>query len=209
MVRMTLAVGLMLAIAPVNAQTSAEPVDLDMVSKIRQEAFYRSQVKATFTHLVEGIGPRLTNSPNLAKASEYTRGKFNAWGLSNVREDQFADFGRGWDFSKSRVEMLSPRQLPLHALPKAWTPGTNGVVEGDAIAVTLKTKEDLTKNKGKLKGKIVFLSDLRDYKPGTEPDLKRFDEAGLAALQTFAIPKAREDIAKRRDEYRKSQQFGR
>ncbi len=210
-----LAVALMVATVPfhattVSAQTKVEPVNLDVVSQIRQEAFYRSQVMSTFTHLTEGIGPRLTNSPSMAKANAYTRGKFNEWGLSKVHDDAFADFGRGWEFSKSRVEMISPRSLPLYALPKAWTPGTNGVVEGDAIAVSLKTKDDLAKQKGKLRGKIVFLSDLRDYKPGLEPDLKRYDEAGLAALQTFAIPKPRsDDMAKRREDFRKSQQFAR
>ena len=30
-----------------------EPVDLDMVSRIRQEAFHNSQVMATFSHLTE------------------------------------------------------------------------------------------------------------------------------------------------------------
>ena len=59
----------------------AEPVDLDMVSKIRQEAFHRSQVMDTFSHLTESIGPRLTNSPAMSQANAWTRGKFNEWGL--------------------------------------------------------------------------------------------------------------------------------
>jgi hypothetical protein len=114
-----------------------EPVDLDMVSRIRQEAFHRSQVMATFSHLTESIGPRLTNSPQMAQANAWTRGKFSEWGLANVHDEAFDDFGRGWEFSDASVEMLSPRTLPLHALPKAWTPGTNGPVEVEVIAVTI------------------------------------------------------------------------
>ena len=196
-------------VLPVQVRAE-EPVNLDVVSKIRQEAFYRSQVMKTFTHLTEDIGPRLTNSPNMSKANAWTRGKFTEWGLSNVRDVPFEDFGRGWEFRNSDVAMLSPRQLPLHALPKAWTAGTQGTVQGEAMAVTLKTDADLAKYKGKLNGKILFVSELREYKPGTEPDLRRFDEAGLQALQTFSVPKPRNgDINKRRDDYRKSQKFGR
>ena len=76
-----------------------EPVDLDMVSRIRQEAFHRSQVMATFSHLTESIGPRLTNSPQMAQANAWTRGKFSEWGLANVHDEAFDDFGRGWGFS--------------------------------------------------------------------------------------------------------------
>jgi len=175
-------------VAQVQAQTK-EPVDLDMVSRIRQEAFHRSQVMATFGHLTEQIGPRLTNSPNMAKANAWTREQMTAWGLSNVHDEAFDDFGRGWQYRSASVDLLGPRQLSLHAVPKAWTPGTQGPVEGEAIAVSIKTKADLDKYKGKLKGKVVLLSDLREYKPGTESDSKRYDEAGLTALLEYTVPK--------------------
>lgn len=174
----------------VTAQAQVkEPVDLDMVSRIRQEAFHKSQVMATFGHLTEQIGPRLTNSPNMAKANAWTREQLTAWGLSNAHDEAFDDFGRGWQYTSATVDLLAPRTLSLRAVPKAWTPGTNGPVEGDAIAVSFKTKADLDKYKGKLKGKIVLLSEYREYKPGTEADSKRYDEAGLNAMLDYAVPK--------------------
>ena len=187
-----------------------EPVDLDMVSRIRQEAFHRSQVMATFSHLTENIGPRLTNSPQMAQANAWTRGKFNEWGLANVHDEAFDDFGRGWEFSDASVEMLSPRTLPLHALPKAWTPGTNGPVEGEVMAVTIKKRADLDKYKGKLAGKILLLNEAREYKRGVEADSHRHDEAGLAELQAFAVPKdADKDRAKRIKAYTERQELAR
>lgn len=192
------------------APALAQPVNLDVMSKIRQEAYYRSQVMQHLGTLTEDIGPRLTNSPGMTKANAWARGKFNEWGLSKVQDDPFEDFGRGWEFKAASVEMLGPRTFPLHALPKAWTPGTNGPVEGDVVALTLKTSDDLAKQKGKLKGKIVFLSELREYKPGVEPDQRRLDDAGLAALQTFSIPANREaDNAKRLKDFRDREKFGR
>jgi len=187
-----------------------EPVDLDMVSRIRQEAFHRSQVMATFSHLTENIGPRLTNSPQMAQANAWTREKFNDWGLANVHDEAFDDFGRGWEFSDASVEMLSPRTLPLHALPKAWTPGTRGPVEGEVMAVTIKKLADLEKYKGKLAGKILLLNEAREYKRGVEADSHRHDEAGLAELQAFAVPKdADKDRAKRIKTYTERQELAR
>lgn len=165
-----------------------EPVDLDMVNRIRNEAFHHSQVMATLSHLTENIGPRLSNSPQMAQANAWTRGKFKEWGLANVHDEAFEDFGRGWEFSNASVQMLAPRAFPLRALPKAWTPGTDGPVEGELMAVTIKKADDLDQYKGKLKGKILLLDEIRDYKRGVKPDSNRHDEAGLLEMHSFAVP---------------------
>lgn len=192
-----------LAAGTTCAQT-AEPVDLEMVGRIRQEAFHDSQVMALLGHLTEEIGPRLTNSPNMDAANAWARGKFEDWGLAKVHDEAF-DFGRGWDFGHARVEMLAPRALPLYALPKAWTPGTNGPVEGEAIAANFKTRADLEKYKGKLRGRIVFLSEPRDYAFGDKADSTRLDDAGLARLHEFEIPGERGDRGDRLKRYMERQ----
>ena len=187
-----------------------EPVDLDMVSRIRQEAFHNSQVMATFSHLTETIGPRLSNSPQMAEANAWTRSKFSEWGLSNVHDDAFDDFGRGWEFSAASVEMLGGRVQPLHALPKAWTPGTDGPVEGELVKVDIKTLADIEKYRGKLGGKVLLLGEAREYKRGTEPDSHRHDATSLEGLQEFTVPKtAVADRAKRVKEYGERQQLTR
>ncbi len=179
-----------------------EPVDLDMVSRIRQEAFHNSQVMATFSHLTEAIGPRLTNSPQMAEANAWTRGKFQDWGLSNVHDDGFDGFGRGWEFTHASVQMIGPRSSPLHALPKAWTPGTDGPVEGEAIVVKVEKLADLDTYKGKLEGKILLLSEAREYARGEKADSHRHDDAGLAELQAFSVPKdEKETRAERAKKY--------
>ncbi len=189
---------------------AAEQVDLDMVGKIRQEAFHRSQVMDTFSHLTENIGPRLTNSPAMAEANAWTRGKFNEWGLVNVHDEAFEDFGRGWEFTSASVEMLGDRVQPLHALPKAWTPGTNGPVEGELIKVEIKKLADLEQYKGKLRGKILLLGDAREYKRGTDADSHRHDATSLEGLQEFTIPKtANKDRAKRVKEFSERQELAR
>ena len=41
--------------------------------------------------------------------------------------------------------MIEPQYQPLIGFPLAWTPGTNGVVHGDAIYAPLATDADLDK----------------------------------------------------------------
>jgi len=185
-----------------------EAVDLDMVSRIRQEAFHRSQVMDTFSYLTERIGPRLTNSPAMGRANAWTRGKFTEWKLDNVHDEAFDDFGRGWEFTSASVEMLGDRIQPLHALPKAWTPGTNGPVEGELVQVDIKKPEDIEKYRGKLRGRILLLGEAREYKRGTEPDSHRHDATSLEGLQAFTVPKdqdATAERAKRVKEYQERQ----
>src|SRR6185312_1292489 len=146
----------------------------------------------------------------MAQANAWTQDKFKGWGLANVHDEAFDDFGRGWEFSESSVEMLAPRTAPLYALPKAWTPGTNGPVEGEVMRVSIKTRKDLDQYKGKLKGKILLLDDARAYKPGTEADWQRYDAAGLAELQGFALPKdAKRDRAAFLKRYTERQELAR
>ena len=52
---------------------AAEPVDLVTLSRIREEGFKHSQVMTIASGLVDGIGPRLTGSPNAKRANEWTR----------------------------------------------------------------------------------------------------------------------------------------
>ena len=174
-----------------HAASAQERVDLDMTARIRAEALHHSQVMTTLRHLTDAIGPRLTNSPAMAEANRWTRQQFTDWGLSNVHDEAVDDLGRGWTFSDAQVDMLAPRAMPLHALPKAWTPGTNGTVEGDAVVVKLASKDDLAQWKGKLRGKIVFIDDARTYKPGDKSDFQRYTDAELDDMLAFPMPKDR------------------
>ncbi|MEN4904369.1 M20/M25/M40 family metallo-hydrolase [Luteimonas sp. TWI662] len=191
---------------------AVEPVDLDVVARIRHEAFHRSQAAANLKELTETVGPRLTNSPAYVRSSAWARGKLAGWGLSNVHDEVYDPaFGRGWEFLASRVELLAPRALPIHALPKAWTPGTDGPVEGEVVLATFKTLEDIDKQRGKLAGKIVLLDEARAYKPADKPDFRRYTEEDLGELQTFPVPQdpAGDAQDKRLDEYRKRQALNR
>ena len=209
MKRVLLVVALLTAgVAGAQGVFAQERVDLDMTGRIRAEAFNRSQVMATLNHLTDEIGPRLTNSPSMAEANRWTRAKFTEWGLSNVHDEAVADIGRGWSFSDAGVEMLSPRIMPLHALPKAWAPGTAGPVEGEAIYAKIEKKADLEKWKGKLKGKVLFTDELRAYKPNQKSDFSRHDHDTLEDLLSYPLPADRTPDAARMAQFLERMKFG-
>ncbi len=165
-----------------------ERVDLDMVTQIRQEGFHRSKVMETASRLMDSIGPRLTGSPNMKRANEWTRKQLEDWGLVNAHLESWGPFGRGWSYEECSVRMTAPDSAELLALPMAWTPGTNGTVHGIPVKVKLATKEDLEKEKGKLGGKIVLLGEMRDVHPDEKALSQRYDEKGLSELAQYPIP---------------------
>ena len=168
-----------------------EPVDCEMVNRIRDEGINRSQVMDTLQYLTDQIGPRLTGSPALVEANEWTLQKLQEWGLKNGRLEEWGPFGRGWSFSRSAVHMIQPRQTPLMTLPKAWTPGTSGPVRGRAFKVTLETEDDLDQYRGGLQGKVLFVSDSREITAPEQAEFARLSPTELEEMEHFSFPSGR------------------
>lgn len=187
-----LAAAVFLMSVPGHSQKPAEePVDLGMVSRIREEGLHRSQVMDTVRHLTDVLGPRVTGSPQLKAANEWTRQRLADWGLRDAHLDPYP-FGRGWSFSRAAVHMIRPHQAPLSALPKGYTPGTAGPVRGTVVIAKLAKEEDFPAWKGKLAGKIVLLDEpIEPGRPAEAEDRELTAEA-LQELGRFEIPRERE-----------------
>ncbi|MFZ0290434.1 MAG: M20/M25/M40 family metallo-hydrolase, partial [Candidatus Sulfotelmatobacter sp.] len=179
---------LLFVMAPVVTLWSQEKVDLETTGRIRYEGFHNSKVMDYATGLMDSIGERLTGSPNMRRANEWTRDQLTAMGLSNAHLEPWGPFGRGWANQSVNVRMTSPDVVTLLAYPKAWTPGTNGVVQGKCIRATIDEKKDFDKYKGKLAGMIVILGADPDVKPITEAPYKRMSDDDLAKLADYQIP---------------------
>jgi hypothetical protein len=156
--------------------------------------------------LMDGVGPRLTGSPNMKRANEYTRDKLSSFGLSNAHLEPWGTpFGRGWSNEYIDVEMVAPDRAPLIAYAKAWTPGTNGTVRGKCIRAQIDKKEDFDKYRGKLAGMIVLLGKDPDVKPISEAPYSRLSDKELADIGDYRIPSEKD--AARYAEYRKRREF--
>ncbi len=178
------ALATVLALAPVSAQPGAEKVDLDAVYKIKQEGFQRSRVMEITSWLTDVYGPRVTNSPGFRKAGDWAVKEMTSWGLANVKLEPFGPFGRGWSNEKFYAMATTPGgSFPLIGMSQVWTPGTEGLVSGDAIVAVIETPEDIAKFKGQLKGKVVLTSPPRDVLPLWTPPATRYTDEQLKALE--------------------------
>jgi carboxypeptidase Q len=174
--------------ARVEAQPAAESLDLGMYARIREEGLSRSHIMEYAGALFDDIGPRLTGSPNLAKANAWTRDQLTAMGCSNAHLESWGDFGMGWRQISTSVEMVTPDTAVFIAQATPWSPATHGSVTAEVIAVPqLKEEKDFDAWKGKLAGKIVLYGDPPQIHPDPAPLLQHYDDNKLSQIFDYPL----------------------
>ena len=141
----------------------------------------------TLAHLSDEIGPRLTGSPAMKKANEWTKNKLTEWGLENAHLEGF-DFGPGWTAERIEVSMTTPRRTQLSALPVSWHPGTDGKLEGEVFHAPMQREADFEKWAGMLKGKIVLVDSVPSQKEPNNDIFRRRDAESLKKTADFDVP---------------------
>ena len=172
--------------APAASVYTAPKADID---KIKDEGMNRSQVMQTLSYLTDVIGGRLTNSPNMKRANEWTRDTMAKWGMQNAKLEPWGPFGRGWSLKSFQAQVVEPQNFAVIAYPKAWSPSTRGTVTAEVVYFNPKDEAGLEKYKGKLNGKVVLISEPREVKAAftgmgtrrTDEELQKMADAAPAA----------------------------
>jgi len=171
-----------------NPQTQGTAPDPnDPIARIRDEGLKHSQVMETLSYLTDVIGPRLTGSPNLKRANEWTRDQLSKWGLQNAHLESWGPFGRGWVLMDFSAQVIEPQAIPLIAYPKAWSTGAN-IPRGEVVYFDAKDEADFARFKGKLKGKIVLAGAMREVTAHFDPQGTRLTEKELLSLADAGDP---------------------
>ena len=177
--------------SPVDPYTEVQPatetLDLDMYQRIRDEGLNRSHVMEFGSALMDGIGPRLTGSPNLMKANEWTRDTLTKIGLENAHLEDWGEFGLGWQQINTWAHMVAPDTAVLIVQATPWSPSTPGAVTGDVVFVSIQDEKDFDKYRGKLGGKIVLFGPMREVPPVDKALFERYDEKELDELAQFPV----------------------
>ncbi|HEX8846938.1 MAG TPA: M20/M25/M40 family metallo-hydrolase [Pyrinomonadaceae bacterium] len=160
----------------------------DPIERIKDEGMNRSQVMQTLSYLTDVIGPRLTGSPGMKRANEWTREKLAEWGLQNAHLEAWGPFGRGWTLKNFSAQVTEPQTIPLIAYPKAWSPGWKGTLNAEVIYLDAKDEAGLEKYRGKLKGAIVLTGPPPEIKARFEALGTRRDEKSLLRLADAPDP---------------------
>jgi hypothetical protein len=158
------------------------------IDRIRDEGMNHSQVMKTLSYLTDVIGGRLTNSPSMKRANEWTRDTMAKWGMQNAKLEPWGPFGRGWSLKSFSAQVNEPTAFPVIAYPKAWSPSTKGAVTSDVVFLDIKSDEDFAKYKGQLRGKIVLTSRTRELKADFTGMGERHTDEALAKLASAPDP---------------------
>jgi Zn-dependent M28 family amino/carboxypeptidase len=137
--------------------------------KIANEVTAHSELMKNLEYLTTQIGPRLTGSTQMQAASEWTRHRFQDYGIDVHLETTQID--HGWTRGLETAEIVSPiqKRIGIHAF--GWSKGTDGEVSAQVIALDIQKPSDFDQFKGKLKGAIVMTrkpTDLSKLDPNPE-----------------------------------------
>jgi hypothetical protein len=176
-----------------------DSVDLQIVHRIKAEAFNNSQVMDHLFYLTDANGPRLTGSPGFQTAVDWAVGRIKDWGVDNARPETWGPFGRSWFYSRFEIHMSKPVFAPVHGAPMAWCEGTKGLVRGEVLAAPFLREDEESRSldidtmaerlteykerwRGKLRGKIVMVGRVREFNQPTEVPSHRLDDKSLASV---------------------------
>jgi len=167
---------------PFVLQAQQEPVDLEMVQRIKHEGLRNSSIRDISFHLTDVIGPRLSGSTNLARANEWTSQQMKEWGLENVEIAPWGEFGPGWENTKFYAAMTEPYYQSLIGVPRAWTRGTDGLISGSPVLVDVQSEEDFDEYRGQLQGKVVVTPVTSEPSLSFNPLASRYSDEDLERL---------------------------
>ena len=174
-------VGVLLVGATVLAagvvRAAGQRSESEIVQAIREEGFTRSQAMETVSWLSDVFGPRVTGTPAIEGAKDWTAERLRAWGLG-VSEERF-QYGRGWSLERFHAHLIEPQVMPIIGYPRAWTTSTNGTVTADVVRVLIQSQADVERYRGTLAGKVVLMQPTRTVAMLEEDLVLRMDEALL------------------------------
>jgi hypothetical protein len=110
-----------------------EKVDESSDAKMRSEELEHSQILQTLHMLTDRYGPRVTGTPNHEMAAKWAVAEMTKWGMKNGHLEPW-DFGHpGWLNETADGHIVAPVKQNLKFEVLAWTPSTNGIVNGNVI----------------------------------------------------------------------------
>ncbi len=112
-------------------------------NRIILEGKQKSQVAKHLDELTNGIGPRLTGSPQAIRAAYWAKDKFQSFGIENARVEKWSDWKVGFERGPWSGEITAPKSAiqNLHFVTRAWSAGTKGRQEGPVVLLPKSLEE--------------------------------------------------------------------
>ena len=163
--------------------------DDSVIPKLVREGTERSHVDVDLQYLVDVIGPRLTGSPEMRRANEWTRQKFREYGMDSTALEAWS-FGVGWTRGPMTVRMLQPQRRELLGVSWGWAPGTNGPVAANVVLMDARSFDDYQQRfAGRLSGAWVMLGPAQYVVNAADPPRTRADSDHVDTLVRANAPR--------------------
>ncbi|MEP6620299.1 MAG: M20/M25/M40 family metallo-hydrolase [bacterium] len=173
------------AVALAPALAAQEKVDVAAIERIKSEEMNRGQVMDIMSWLSDVYGPRLTWSPNAARARDWAMKEMKSWGLANVHEEKWdTPVGLGWENEHFSFNAKGEVPFIVQAVPQAWSGSTKGTVVGSPVLVQAGCSDELKeKYTGKLKNAFLMLTPpLNRAVNSFTPTATRLTDSALTAM---------------------------
>jgi len=138
-------------------------------AQILQEIHEHSEAMENLEHLSDSIGARLTGSPQLKQANEWTAEMFRKYGLTDVHLEPWT-IAHSWTRGTAHARIVKPAEHPLTIAAAGWSPGTGGTLHAPVVYFDAKKKEEFEKFRGKLKGAVVIFQEPTSLSPPKPED---------------------------------------
>src|SRR5579864_4598177 len=141
--------------------------------RIAAEVTAHSELMKNLEHLTTQIGPRLTGSPQMQAASQWTLQRFRDYRIdAHLETTQIA---HSWTRGRDTAEIVTPisRAVPIRSF--GWGKATPGAITGTVKALDIKTLADFDKYKGQLKGAVIMASKPATLRPENEAADNAYD----------------------------------
>ncbi len=175
-----------------GAQTA--PVDTTGLGALKHNVYSNYGSMETLATLCNVFGPRLMWSKGYNNAAAWIEKQLTEWGIPKVYSENINKKGKSWTLKKSYAAIVEPYAVNLIVNPKCWSPGTEGTIKSEAVYFKASKPEEFEKYKGRLKGKIVMLSDPIPFRLALRPMVVRFNDDTLNVLANVTVPSAEDKM---------------
>src|SRR5881396_698204 len=115
-----------------------------------------SPMEENLRRLTDGIGGRVSGSPEMAKAVEWAVAAFRTAGIE-IHTEKYT-LPATWSEGETRLALLGPVTFPLRLKSTGWSPATPpGGIEAGVIDVGKGSEDDFAKVTAPLRGTVLLI----------------------------------------------------
>ena len=172
-------------------------VDTAGAGALIDQALHHSEVMSNLAYLTDVIGPRLTGSPAVLQANQWTLARFRDYGL--VAHLEPWTFGGSWTRGPIRVSLVAPRAHDVIAASWGWAPGTGGTTRtGPVVRIEGTVPDSFVTQRRRVKGAWLMVREPSFVWNSDGPAMEAADSARREQfLRNYSAPSQGADSATR------------